>query len=123
MHPKTARRLKFLSTAAVATVWFTSAARAQYGPVLSGAGPINRSMAGTAVATPIDATGALYWNPAATAALPGSSLDFGLEFLAPHTQLASTLPANSFGAGVPSNALVGSSRADNGVFPLPSVGL
>ncbi len=80
-------------------------------------------MAGTAVATPIDATGALYWNPATTASLPGSSLDFGLEFLAPHTQLASNLPGSSLGAGIPPISLGGSSSADNGVFPLPSVGL
>src|SRR4051812_33657633 len=37
---------------------------AQFGDSLPGAGPINRSMGGAAVAAPIDPAGALYWNPA-----------------------------------------------------------
>jgi len=123
MRAQSAKWLTLHAAAAFAVVGLASPARAQYGPVLTGAGPINRSMAGTAVATPIDAMGALFWNPAATTALPGSSLDFGLEFLAPHTQLASTLPASSFGPGLPPTTLAGSSSGDNGVFPLPSVGL
>ena len=39
-------------------------ARAQFGLALSGVGPINRSMGGAAVAAPIDAAGAFFWNPA-----------------------------------------------------------
>jgi long-chain fatty acid transport protein len=123
MHPKSLRWVRNLALQAHVMACIASPARAQYGPVLTGAGPINRSMGGTAVALPIDATGALYWNPATTTALPGSSLDFGLEFLAPHTRLESSLPANLFGPGVPPPGFAGSTQAENGVFPLPSVGL
>jgi long-chain fatty acid transport protein len=98
-------------------------ARAQIGPLITGAGPVNRSMAGAAVAAPLDAAGALYWNPATTTALPSSSLDFGLELLYPQTSLASSLPANSLGRGIPPIPLAGSSRGDDGIFPLPSIGL
>ena len=98
-------------------------ARAQMGPVLTGAGPINRSMAGAAVAAPIDATGSLFWNPATSSALPSSSLDFGMEILWPQTVVDSSLPANAFGPGIPAVPLAGSNRADNGIFPLPSAGL
>ena len=45
------------------------AARAQFGVVLSGAGPENRSMGGASTAAPIDPSGALYWNPAAITGL------------------------------------------------------
>ena len=98
-------------------------AQAQYGPLLSGVGPVNRSMAGTSVAAPLDGLGALYWNPATTSALPGSSLDFGIELLSAPTRLSSQLPANAFGRGNPPIIISGSDRGDNGVFPLPSVGL
>ena len=54
------------------------AARAQ-GFVLAGAGPVNRSMGGASTAAPLDATGALFWNPATLSGLPSSELDFALE--------------------------------------------
>ena len=53
-------------------------ARAQYGIVLPGAGPVNRSMGGAAIATALDATGALLWNPAAISGLDGSQVDFAV---------------------------------------------
>ena len=89
-------------------------ARAQMGAIFTGAGPINRSMGGAAVAAPIDSIGSLFWNPATSSALPSSSLDFGMELLWPQTTVASSIPFLG---------LSGSDRADNGIFPLPSVGL
>lgn len=97
-------------------------AEAQFGPDLSGAGPINRSMGGTAVAAPIDATGSLYWNPATSSHI-GNSLEFGLELLAPDSSLASRVPANALGPGLPPVPMSGSSDSDCGVFPLPSAAL
>ena len=120
------RRLRSVKHFSLALLGFLLAfvpAQAQYGPLLTGVGPVNRSMAGTSVAAPLDGLGALYWNPATTSALPGSSLDFGVELLSAPTHLASQLPANAFGRGNPPIALFGSDRGDNGVFPLPSVGL
>lgn len=98
-------------------------ASAQIGPILTGAGPVNRSMAGTAVAAPLDGAGALYWNPGAMSGLPGSSIDFGVELLYAPTRLGSSLPASAFGPGIPPIALSGSDRGDNGVFPLPTMAL
>ena len=122
MHLARNHWLKCLATA-IAFTFCATPAWAQYGPILTGAGPINRSMSGTSTATPIDATGALYWNSATITALPGSSLDFGMELLLLRTELSSTLPASSFGPGLPPVTLAGSTQADNGVFALPSVGL
>jgi long-chain fatty acid transport protein len=107
----------------IVIVWNACPAQAQFGAALSGGGPVNRSMAGASVAAPIDATGALFWNPAAISALPGSSVDFGLELLMPHTRLSSSLPESAFGPGIPPVPLAGESDADNGIFPLPTVGL
>jgi long-chain fatty acid transport protein len=97
-------------------------AHAQIGPILLGPGPVNRSMGGASVAAPIDSLGALYWNPATITALP-SSMDFGMEILMPRTTLASSVPANGFGPGLPPIPLSGSTASDAGVFALPSIGL
>ena len=110
--PRTALAKKcLLSVASLALAALP--AQAQFGPIIAGAGPVNRSMAGTAVATPIDGAGSLYWNPATSSALPGSSLDFGIELLHAPTTLASSI--NGLGTG--------SDRGDNGVFALPTVAL
>src|SRR6185295_7246970 len=74
---------------------------AQFGVVISGAGPTNRSMAGASTAAPLDASGALYWNPATITGLCGSQLDVGLEGLYPQAHLSSRIPANTFGQGFP----------------------
>jgi long-chain fatty acid transport protein len=95
-------------------------ARAQYGLLFSGSGPVNRGMGGVAVATGIDATGALYWNPATMSGLDGTQVAFGVELLYPQSRLASSFAANTLGPGAPPVPLSGSDRADNGIFPLPS---
>jgi long-chain fatty acid transport protein len=89
-----------------------SVANAQ-GTVLSGAGPVNRSMGSAATAAPIDATGALYWNPASISGLKSSQLELGLELLYGRSALASSIPA----AG-----LSDKTRDEPGVFPLPTGG-
>lgn len=98
-------------------------ARAQMGVLLTGAGPVNRSMGGASTAAPIDASGALYWNPASISGLPGSSIDFGVELLYPQTRLGSTYGANSFAPGFPPGTISGSDRGDDGVFAIPSMAL
>jgi long-chain fatty acid transport protein len=88
-------------------------ARAQQGMVVSGAGPINRSMGGASTAAPLDSIGALYWNPATTSGLAGSELAFGVELLFPQARLSSALPIG----------VAGSTISDAGVYVLPSVGM
>ncbi len=80
-------------------------------------------MGGASTAAPLDASGALYWNPATISGLPGSSIDFGAELLYPQTRLSSTYGANAFGPGVPPATLSGSDRGDDGVFAIPSMAL
>jgi long-chain fatty acid transport protein len=84
------------------------------GVVLPGVGPINRSMAGATVGAPLDAAGAMHWNPAAIAGLHQSEIMFGAEFLYPRTELSSTFPnfgsasddSNSGVAVMPLSAIV-----------------
>lgn len=68
------------------------------GVVLPGVGPINRSMAGATVGAPLDAAGAMHWNPASIAALDSSEIMFGAEVLYSRTEVSSVFPGLGSGA-------------------------
>ncbi len=92
------------------------------GPILSGVGPVNRSMGSAATAAPLDPVGTLYWNPAGISALKAPQLELGLEMLYPRSTLRSSIPAGAAGPGVPSGNAFGFTRDEGGVFPLPAGG-
>src|SRR5262245_38282761 len=94
-------RWSLKSAALVVLALAAPPAQAQIGILFTGAGPVNRSMGGASTAAPLDASGALYWNPASISGLAGSSIDFGVELLYPQTRLASSVPASAFGPGIP----------------------
>jgi len=96
-------------------------AAAQFGPILSGAGPINRSMGGASTAAPLSASGALLWNPATLAGLSRSEIDVGAELLFPQTSVSSSVPANTFGPGFPPVDLSGRTENQDAVFALPTI--
>ncbi|MGO9111477.1 MAG: OmpP1/FadL family transporter [Thermoguttaceae bacterium] len=82
------------------------------GIALSGAGPVNRAMAGASTAAPIDAAGALMWNPGSINGLQGSEADFGLELLLPTEKLFSNFSAYG---------LQGSTGGEPGVTAIPEM--
>jgi long-chain fatty acid transport protein len=71
-------------------------------------------MGGAATAAPIDAAGAIMWNPASITGLSTSEVDIGLELLLPTEKLSSSIPA--FG-------LQGSTSGEPGVTPIPEIAL
>jgi long-chain fatty acid transport protein len=101
----------------------SAAARAEMGFILTGVGPVNRSMGGAGVAAPLDADGSLYWNPGAIVGLGGSELDAGVELVIPDENLSSRLPANGLGPGFPPIPLAGRTHGDTGTVPAPAMGL
>jgi len=101
----------------------TTPAQAQFGLATSGVGPINRSMGGASVAAPLDASGAIYWNPASMGALGRSEMEFGVGFIVPRTTLSSAVPAGALGGGLPSTNLRGTTGGNNGTFLTPAIGL
>lgn len=114
-------------------VWHNAAA--QSGHVMNGVGPIDQGLSGAGMAAPQDALTALHWNPASLFAVPGRSLDIGLQVMKPTGAIRSTVEAGAFGqipnfvdpAGPPTvpypwAALDGSTNSDPGVFPIPSLG-
>jgi long-chain fatty acid transport protein len=107
---------------ALLAVGFAARPATAQGLVLTSVGPVNRSMGGASVAAPLDATGALYWNPATLSGLPRSEIDFGLELLYTSSVLSSAIEPNALGPGLPNRMIGDSTRGDAGVFPLPSFG-
>jgi long-chain fatty acid transport protein len=81
--------------------------------MLRGVGAVNEAVGGTATAMPLDASGALYWNPASISALPKNEMTLGLELIQPHSRVESSIPA--IGA-------YGSTKGEAGVVPVPSMG-
>ncbi|MDP6581196.1 MAG: outer membrane protein transport protein [Vicinamibacterales bacterium] len=107
---------------AVVAVCLSAHEAGAQGLALRGVGPVNRSMGGAAVAAPLDAVGALHWNPATIGGLPSSEMRIGLELLDPETALSSETV--QFGLGpVPTSRLAGATRGNSGRIPVPSAAL
>src|SRR6059058_6067174 len=94
--------------AALAAALVSPAVGSAQGLYLPGGGAAHLSMGGASTATPVDAIGALYWNPAAVGRLGRSEVAAGGAFLFPDIHLDSTAPG-LFGPRS------GSTRSDSGV--------
>jgi len=81
------------------------------GPTLTGVGPINRSMGGAGTAAPLDAIGALHWNPASISALPTNEVSFGFEAILTDIELSTTV-----------GGVTATTGSEPGFTPVPSVG-
>src|SRR5262245_30655415 len=77
------------------------------GVYLPGGGAAHVSMGGASSATPIDAIGALYWNPAAIGRLGRSEVEIGGAFLFPKFRLDSTSPLGLRSGGTNSDSGTG----------------
>jgi long-chain fatty acid transport protein len=111
------------SLVALAAVVAEGPVRAQYGTILSGTGPINRSMGGASTAAPLSASGAMFWNPATISGLGSSQLEASAELLFPTTQVSSGISAGALGPGIPPIGFAGHTDSDSGAFALPTIGL
>ncbi|HXV62115.1 MAG TPA: outer membrane protein transport protein [Vicinamibacteria bacterium] len=92
---------------------WVSDSRAQ-GIVFPSAGATHRSMAGASTAAPFDAAGAVYWNPAAMAAMVDGEIFVGVDFVYGDTYLDSS---------VESTGQFGSNRSDSGLAAAPAFGV
>jgi long-chain fatty acid transport protein len=74
-------------------------------------------MGGAGTAAPLDANGALHWNPGLISALPQSRADIGVDVIFNRNEVSSTVP---IGPGV---FLSGTTHSDPGVWALPAIGI
>lgn len=111
------RRFLRIVPVLLAVLALPSLATAQSGIYLPGAGSTHAGMAGASTATPLDALGALYWNPAAIGRLGRNEVAIGGAFVYPDIFVSSSRPQLN------GQVLSGRTRSDNG-FPLvPSLGV
>lgn len=80
------------------------------GIILRGVGSINESMGGAATAAPLDALGAIHWNPATISGLQGNEMSFGMTLILPNTEL---------GSGI--GPISGWTSSEPGVIPVPTM--
>jgi len=116
-------RLCFGATIFLAALAAQTLPAAGQGIALRGVGPVNESMAGVAVGCPLDAAGAIQWNPASISGLPCSEMSFGFGLLLPTTQLSSRIDANAFGPGSPPITLAGADDSEPGVSAIPAMAM
>ena len=103
-----------LGAVAALSLFACPVARAQ-GLYLPGGGAAHMSMGGVSTANPVDAIGALYWNPAAIGRLGRSEVGVGGTFLFPEISLESTSPGP--------RGFTGRTRSDSGVGVLSNLGV
>ncbi len=92
-------------------------AQAQTGHVLPSAGATNMSFGGASTAAPVDAAGALQWNPATIGEVAEVEFTLGMELFVPKTEIASSVPTQTGGT------FAGSTQSDFGVSPIPTFGI
>ena len=102
-----------LRTCALSALCIVLLATAAIGAgIYSGAsGPVSRGMGGASTAAPIDAIGALYWNPATISGLPTTELSVGLDIVLPFHEISSSVGPFS-----------GTTEGESGVTPIPTIG-
>ncbi|MFV0445321.1 MAG: OmpP1/FadL family transporter [Planctomycetaceae bacterium] len=106
---------------AVSALLAGSAIQAQTGHVLDAVGAVNQSMGGAGTAMPLDAIGALHWNPASISGLKQSEMAFSFMGFAPESHLSSRVDPNAFGPGFPPATLRGSTKSEVDISPIPSL--
>jgi hypothetical protein len=80
----------FVIVTAVITCFYANQKAEAQGVLLRGIGAVNESVGGTATAMPLDANGALYWNPATISALPKNEMTFSLGLFQPQSRVESS---------------------------------
>src|SRR5687768_16735348 len=102
--------LRFRIAVTLAIV-MTGASAFGQGITVTGVGPVNRSMGGAGTAAPLDAIGALHWNPGSISGLPTSEMSFGTELLLADIDLSSTI-----------GGVTGTTSGEAGVAAIPAIG-
>ena len=85
------------------------------GILLRGIGAVNDSMAGTAIATPLDAAGAMYANPASISGVKDCRIGFDLGVIIPNSTVTSV--------AVRDPGTWGTARSDAGQIPAPTMSM
>jgi len=108
------RVTKFLLLSSFFFLSVSNVALAQ-GILLRGIGAVNDSMAGTAIATPLDAAGAMYANPASISGVKDCQIGFDLGVIIPNSSVTSVAVQNP--------DTWGTAKSDAGQIPAPTMSM
>jgi long-chain fatty acid transport protein len=106
-----------LFAVAIAVCFYAQQITLAQGVLLRGVGAVNEGVGGTATGMPLDAAGALYWNPGAITALPKNEMTFGLGLFQPYSKVKSSV---TYPAPI-NQSLSGSTSGETGVTPVPNM--
>lgn len=112
-----------LKAAAVLAVFGIGSPVLGQGVALRAVSPVSESMGGAVTAAPIDAAGALHWNPASISGLGGSEMSFGMGVILAQSELSSRVEAGAYGPYGPATTLSGSNRSEPGAVPVPTMAM
>lgn len=82
------------------------------GVLFRGVGAVNEGFGSASTAAPLDAAGAIYWNPGSISALEHSEMQFGMGIVLSETELSSSV-----------GSLSGSTKGSAGIVPSPSAAM
>jgi long-chain fatty acid transport protein len=85
------------------------------GALLRSIGAVNDSIGSVATATPVDAAGAIYWNPASLSGLEKSEISLGIGIIMPKTRVSSSIDLPN------GMTFSGSTKGNAGSIPDPSM--
>lgn len=102
---------RIVSLLALALVLAVPVCAKGQGIAVTGVGAVNRSMGGAGTAAPLEALGALHWNPASISGLINSEVSFGAELLLANITMTSSIGGTT-----------GSTDSEPGVAMIPAVG-
>ena len=113
-------KTQFLRTSIVALLLLSFASQSQsvfaQGVLLRSFGAVNESVGSVATGMPLDAGGALYWNPASISALEKNEMSIGLGIILPETNVKSSV-IDPLGNTLYSGSTTGSA----GSVPVPTM--
>ncbi len=96
---------------------FSNQSASAQGVLLRSFGAVNESVGSVATGMPLDAGGALYWNPASISALKKNEISVGLGIILPETEVQSSVMNPNDGTVLASGSTTGSA----GAVPVPTM--
>jgi long-chain fatty acid transport protein len=96
----------------VGALLLSSASVFAQGVMLRSVGSANGAVGSVATAMPLNASGAIFWNPATISALQHNEIEIGAELIQPHSSTAMSIPAMG---------LTDYRKSEAGITPVPSM--
>jgi len=121
ISPPEKNQLHMKNLLSLLAIFVTISVQAQTGHILQGAGAVNFSMGGAGTALPVDAAGALQWNPASITTFQNNELSLSVAYFTAAPEVyAKVLQPDGQGGFF---TIEGLTEDEKGASPLPTLGI